>query len=65
MPTKTLMTSTLGVVLGEANWMRRCISAAMEKRGELNGAFSPNRQHAREQFEGAFTARERERLRSD
>jgi hypothetical protein len=28
MPTKTLMTSTLGVVRAEANWMRRCIFAA-------------------------------------
>ena len=35
MPTKTLVSSTLGVVLREANWLRRNIFAAMEKRGEF------------------------------
>ena len=35
MPTKTLMSSTLGVVPGEASWMRRCIFATMKERGEF------------------------------
>jgi hypothetical protein len=39
MPTKSLMSSTLGVVLGEANWLRRCIFASAKARKKTLEAF--------------------------